>query len=72
MNIKKKRLKRWKVGEVRIRKAKGGYGFYCCCGSYTTTRKGDKLKLEKCVKGFLYHGKCSNSKCNSWVVLEHM
>ena len=52
MNIKKKRLKRWKVGEVRIRKAKGGYGFYCCCGSYTTTRKGDKLKLEKMCKRF--------------------
>ena len=73
MKIKKRKLKRWKVGEVRIRRARGvaeGYGFYCMCGNYTTIGGKDKIKIEKAVNGYIHRGKCS--KCKSWVVLESL
>ena len=62
--------KKWKVGEVRIRRAKGGYSFYCSCGKYKTTQKGDKLKVTRGKSGYIYRYNCPDTGVS--VVLERM
>lgn len=67
------KLRSWKVGGTRTRKAKGravGYSFHCFCGNFTVIGENDKIRIEKAVNGYIPHGKCSG--CKEWVVLEHM
>ncbi len=70
MKIKKRKSKRWKVDETRTIETLGGYSFYCACGKFKTTQKGDRLKVTRGKFGYIYEYNCPDTKV--MVVLEHM